>query len=111
MSDIMFNFPSNQQEEYLTKEQIKESTPLVFAEAPTNPGVSNKYLFVNTETIIDDLAKLGPRRSHLWGTPLVPFHHELVPRRPPSVGQPRRRRHEVIPRAQSIGRRIRQPFL
>ena len=59
MSDIMFNFPSNQQEEYLTKEQIKESTPLVFAEAPTNPGVSNKYLFVNTETIIDDLAKLG----------------------------------------------------
>ena len=59
MSDIMFNFPSNQQEEYLTKEQIKESTPLVFAEAPTNPDVSSKYLFVNTETIIDDLAKLG----------------------------------------------------
>lgn len=44
---------------YLTKEQIKEQTPLVFAETPTNPDVSDKYLFVNTETIIDDLAKLN----------------------------------------------------
>lgn len=44
---------------YLTKEQIKERTPLVFAETPTNPDVSDKYLFVNTETIIDDLAKLN----------------------------------------------------
>lgn len=44
---------------YLTKEQIKEQTPLVFAETPTNPDLSDKYLFVNTETIIDDLAKLN----------------------------------------------------
>jgi hypothetical protein len=44
---------------YLTKEQIKNSAPLIFAEAPTNPDVSDKYLFVNTETIIDDLEKLG----------------------------------------------------
>jgi len=44
---------------YLTKEQIKEQSPLVFATAPTNPDVSGKYLFVNTETIIDDLAKLN----------------------------------------------------
>tara|TARA_B110000977_G_scaffold59493_1_gene80766 strand:- start:3848 stop:4684 length:837 start_codon:yes stop_codon:yes gene_type:complete len=44
---------------YLTKEQVKEVCPLAFAEAPTNPDVSGKYLFVNTETIIDDLAKLG----------------------------------------------------
>jgi hypothetical protein len=44
---------------YLTKEQIREQSPLVFATAPTNPDVSGKYLFVNTETIIDDLAKLN----------------------------------------------------
>ncbi len=44
---------------YLTKEQVKKVCPLAFATTPTNPGVSEKYLFVNTETIIDDLAKLG----------------------------------------------------
>jgi hypothetical protein len=44
---------------YLTKEQLKEVCPIAFKSAPTNPGVTDKYLFVNTETIIDDLAKLG----------------------------------------------------
>lgn len=44
---------------YLTKEQIKQVAPIVFATEPTNKGVSDKYLHVNTETIIDDLAKLG----------------------------------------------------
>ena len=58
MSDVMMNFGKGL-DGYLTKEQIKNSTPLVFANAPTNPDVSNKYLFVNTETIIDDLEKLG----------------------------------------------------
>lgn len=58
MSDVMMRF-ANQYDSYLTKEQIKNSTPLVFADRPTNPDVSGKYLFVNTETIIDDLAKLN----------------------------------------------------
>ena len=58
MSDVILNFGKGL-DEYLTKEQIKNSAPLVFADAPTNPDVSNKYLFVNTETIIDDLEKLG----------------------------------------------------
>jgi hypothetical protein len=44
---------------YLTKEQIKSLAPVVFATEPTNKGVSDKYLHVNTETVIDDLAKLG----------------------------------------------------
>ena len=44
---------------YLTKEQIKQVAPIVFATEPTNKNVSGKYLHVNTETIIDDLAKLG----------------------------------------------------
>lgn len=58
MSDIMLSFGKGL-DGYLTKDQIRNSSPLVFADAPTNPDVSNKYLFVNTETIIDDLEKLG----------------------------------------------------
>ena len=58
MSDVMLSFGKGL-DSYLTKEQIKNSAPLIFAEAPTNPDVSDKYLFVNTETIIDDLAKLN----------------------------------------------------
>lgn len=44
---------------YLSKEQIKELCPVAFCKEPTNPKVTNKYLFVNTENIIDDLDKLG----------------------------------------------------
>lgn len=58
MSDVMLSFGKGL-DGYLTKEEIKEQAPLVFAGAPTNPDVSNQYLFVNTETIIDDLDKLG----------------------------------------------------
>ena len=58
MSDLMSSFNKGL-DTYLSKDQIRELAPLVFAEAPTNPDVSNKYLFVNTETIIDDLDKLG----------------------------------------------------
>ena len=58
MSDVMLSFGKGL-DGYLTKDQIRNSSPLVFADAPTNPDVSKKYLFVNTETIIDDLEKLG----------------------------------------------------
>lgn len=58
MSDVMLSFEKGLGS-YLTKDQIKEMAPLVFADAPTNPAVSEKYLFANTETIIDDLEKLG----------------------------------------------------
>jgi len=58
MKDVMLSFGKGL-DSYLTKEQIRKSAPLIFADAPTNPDVSNKYLFVNTETIIDDLEKLG----------------------------------------------------
>ena len=58
MQDVMLSFGKGL-DSYLTKEQIKNSAPLIFAEQPTNPDVSDKYLFVNTETIIDDLEKLG----------------------------------------------------
>jgi len=56
--DVMLSFGKGL-DSYLTKEQIRNSAPLIFAEQPTNPDVSDKYLFVNTETIIDDLEKLG----------------------------------------------------
>jgi hypothetical protein len=57
MSDVMLSFQNSQS--YLTKDQLKDKCPIAFAEAPTNPDVSGKYLFVNTETIVDDLDKLG----------------------------------------------------
>jgi len=50
---------STQLDSYLSKEQIKAVAPVVFATEPTNKNVSEKYLHVNTETVIDDLAKLG----------------------------------------------------
>ena len=57
MNDLMMSFKGD--ESYITKDKIREIAPLVFANAPTNPDLSKKYLFVNTETIIDDLEKLG----------------------------------------------------
>ena len=56
--DVMVSFGMGL-DSYLTKDQIRNSAPLIFAEQPTNPDVRDKYLFVNTETIIDDLERLG----------------------------------------------------
>ena len=58
MSDVMLSFQEGK-DTYMTKEQLKEACPLAFASEPTNPNVSGKYLFVNTETVVDDLDKLG----------------------------------------------------
>ena len=57
MSDVILNFKGEQT--YLSKADLQEVCPLAFAKEATNPKVSGKYLFVNTETIIDDLGKLG----------------------------------------------------
>ena len=57
MSDIMFNFKEDAT--YMSKEDLRNECPLAFETKATNPDVSNKYLFVNTETIVDDLDKLG----------------------------------------------------
>ena len=57
MSDVMLSFEGTQ--DYLSKDQLREVCPLAFATEATNPDVSKRYLFVNTETIIDDLDKLG----------------------------------------------------
>ena len=43
----------------MTKSEIREKCPYAFAEGPTNPGVSGKYIHANTETVMDDMMKLG----------------------------------------------------
>jgi len=58
MSDLIQSFNKGL-DSYLSKDQVKEVCPVAFKTAPTNPKVTDKYLFVNTETIIDDLDKLG----------------------------------------------------
>ena len=58
MADLVQNFNKGL-DSYLTKDQLKEICPVAFKDAPTNPKVTDKYLFVNTETIVDDLDKLG----------------------------------------------------
>tara|TARA_R110001599_G_scaffold188674_1_gene383208 strand:+ start:1613 stop:2464 length:852 start_codon:yes stop_codon:yes gene_type:complete len=58
MQDLVQNFNKGL-DSYLSKDQLKEICPVAFKDAPTNPKVTDKYLFVNTEKIIDDLDKLG----------------------------------------------------
>lgn len=43
----------------LSKEQMREVAPFVFAKDKTNPNTSEKYQVASTETVIDDLAKMG----------------------------------------------------
>jgi len=57
MADVMLSFDKEQT--YMDKETLRKECPLAFATEATNPDVSKRYLFVNTETIIDDLDKLG----------------------------------------------------
>lgn len=58
MQDLVQNFNKGL-DSYLTKDQLRKICPVAFKDAPTNPQVTDRYLFVNTETIIDDLDKLG----------------------------------------------------
>jgi len=59
MADTMLTFKNDELHRPMTKEEIKAKAPYVFAENPTNPGVSDRYVMATTETIIDDMAKLG----------------------------------------------------
>jgi len=49
-----------QNQEFLTKDQIKDKAPSVFTETGS-PETSEKYAHISTERIIDDMASLG------WG--------------------------------------------
>jgi len=43
---------------FITKDDIRKAAPVAFAEKPTR-DVSSQYVFANTETVVDDLAKFG----------------------------------------------------
>lgn len=57
----MMTFKDNNLCNFLTKDEIRAKAPYIFATEVTNPGVSKKYTFASTETIINDMEKLG------WG--------------------------------------------
>ena len=56
----MIRFANNSlADHFLTKEELKSACPAAFKTEPTNPKVSDRYVQANTETVVDDLAKLG----------------------------------------------------
>lgn len=56
----MLNFGDNGlATKFLTIDELKNTCPMAFKEAPTNPNVSERYKLTDTETIIKDLAKEG----------------------------------------------------
>ena len=57
--DTMLTFANDNLHKPMTKEEIRVKAPYVFATGATNPAVSDRYVFASTETIIDDMAKLG----------------------------------------------------
>ena len=44
---------------YLSKAELREQCPVAFAAQPTNSAVTEKYVHISTEKVIDDLEKLG----------------------------------------------------
>lgn len=45
--------------QYLTKEDIRKVAPKVFCKTATNPNLTDRYGYVGTEQVIDDLASHG----------------------------------------------------
>lgn len=61
MEDVMLKFNSQSLCPVMSKEEMRKKAPFIFCKEKTNPGTSDKYSFADTETLIDDMAKLG------WG--------------------------------------------
>ena len=59
MADTMLSFQDNKLTSFLTIEQLREKCPMAFKTTPTNPKVTERYVHANTQTVIDDFAKLG----------------------------------------------------
>lgn len=60
MADTMISFADNSlATTFLSNDDIRRICPMAFKSMPTNPGVSERYVQANTETVINDLAKLG----------------------------------------------------
>ena len=45
--------------DYLSKEELRAQVPVAFATKPTNKAVTESYVHISTEKVIDDLEKLG----------------------------------------------------
>ena len=54
-------YQNNNQNEFLTKDQIREIAPSVFTQKADKRSTSKHYVHIPTETVIDDMAQLG------WG--------------------------------------------
>ena len=61
MADTMLRFGNDNLCPFMSKDEIMTKAPYIFADKPTNNGVSERYTLASTETLIDDMAKLG------WG--------------------------------------------
>ncbi len=60
MADTMLTFSDQQlATQFLSIDQLREKCPMAFKTAPTNPKVTERYVHANTQTVIDDFAKLG----------------------------------------------------
>ena len=59
MADTMISMADDNLCRFMTKDEIRAKAPYIFASQPTNPKVSSKYAFANTERVIDDLDELG----------------------------------------------------
>ena len=59
--DTMLRFQNDNLCQFMTKDEMRQKAPYIFAKEPTNPNVSKRYVHATTETIIDDMEKLG------WG--------------------------------------------
>lgn len=60
MEDTMMVFNDQQlSKTFLSKDDLRKICPLAFMQTPSNPHVSDKYVMANSETVIDDMAKLG----------------------------------------------------
>lgn len=58
--DTMIKFADNMlADHFLTKEELKKACPAAFKTEPTNQKVSDRYVQANTETVVNDLEKLG----------------------------------------------------
>jgi len=61
MQDVMLSFKAKELCPLMSKDEIRKTAPFVFATEKTNPNTSDRYVFANTERLIDDMASLG------WG--------------------------------------------
>lgn len=60
MNDVMVSFSGNNlSNNFLSNDEVATRCPVAFAENPTNPKVSERYVQANTATVINDMAKLG----------------------------------------------------